>query len=89
MSAKERLEQSLKEMKEMRKVDTDDGVYVDGKKEGGVEEPILPIIAGNEILKYYDEGELKQLNKENLKSIIKEILEEDIRTMPNCNGVEI
>ena len=36
MDAKERLEQSIKEMQEMRKVDTDDGVYVDGEKEGGV-----------------------------------------------------
>ena len=35
MDVKERLEQSLKEMQEMR-ADTDDGVYVDGEKVGGV-----------------------------------------------------
>ena len=66
MEVRERLEQSLKEMCEMREKGT-----------------IIP--------HYYDEeeDEIKQLNKENLKSIIKEILEEDIRTMPNCNGVEI
>ena len=36
MDVKERLEQSIKEMQEMRKVDTDDGVIVDGEKVGGV-----------------------------------------------------
>ena len=42
------------------------------------------------IPQYYDEDkdEFKQLNKENLKAMIREVLEEDTKTMPHLNGVD-
>ena len=46
---------------------------------------------GKLVLEYYDEAEkeFKALTKNNIKSLIREVLEEDIRTMPHLNGVDI